>query len=124
MKGLKIANTIETIGNSACLNCKALKVLVSGNSVKTIELYAFGNTGLESVELNDGLETLERANFGFSYLKQIEIPSSVIKMDSAFYVDEIRNNGSITIISEVGSAAEQYVKEKGQEYHLTFKAKQ
>ena len=123
IKGLKIANTVHTIGDSACLNCKELKVFVSGSSVKTIERYAFGNTGLEVIELNDGLETLEMSSFGFSYLKEVEIPSSVINITSPFLVDEVRNNGSITIIGEVGSAAEKYVQEKGEEYHLVFQAK-
>ena len=123
IKGLKIANTVHTIGDSACLNCKELKVFVSGSSVKTIERYAFGNTGLEFIELNDGLETLEMSSFGFSYFIVVEIPSSVTNITSPFLVDEVRNNGSITIIGEVGSAAEKYVQEKGEEYHLVFQAK-
>jgi len=123
MKGLKIANTIHTIGYGACINCSELQVFVSGTSLKTIEGSVFINTKLEFVELNDGLETLELSCFGWTNLKEIEIPSSVVNINLPLLVDEVNNNGSITVIGEVGSAAEQYVKEKGQEYHLTFQAK-
>jgi len=123
IKGLKIANTVHTIEYGACLNCTELKVLVSGTSLKTINDYAFSSTKLEYVELNNGLETLEISCFGFTYLKQIEIPSSVVNINLPLLVDEVNNNGTITVIGEVGSAAERYVQEKGQEYHLTFQAK-
>ena len=123
MKGLKIANTIKTIEYGACLNCTELQVLVSGTSLKTINDYAFSSTKLEFVELNNGLETLEISCFGFTNLKEIEIPSSVININLPLLVDEVNNNGSITVIGKVGSAAEQYVKEKGEEYHLNFQAK-
>lgn len=123
MRGLKISNSVHIIENSSCTNCTELQVFVSGTSLKIIEENAFLNTKLEYVELNEGLETLEISSFGFTHLKEIEIPSSVKNINLPFLVDEVNNNGSITIIGEAGSAAEQYVNEYGEEYHLTFQAK-
>lgn len=123
MKALKLNDKVKTIEDSACLNCTELQIFISGSSLKTIEEYAFSSTKLEYAELNNGLETLEISCFGFTYLKQIEIPSSVVNINLPLLVDEVNNNGSITVIGEVGSAAEQYVNEKGEEYHLIFQAK-
>lgn len=123
MKGLRIANTVRSIGYGACGNCTELQVLISGTSLKSIEDYAFNNTKLEFVELNDGLETLEIGCFAMTHLKEIKIPSSVININLPLLVDEVNNNGTITVIGEVGSAAEKYVQEKGEEYHLVFQAK-
>lgn len=53
-------------------------------------------------------------------ISEIEIPSSVTEIYTAFLPD---TDESITIIGESGSAAEQYVKELENNYDIKFQAK-
>lgn len=122
MKGLKIANTIHTIEMYGFANCTELEIFVSGSNLKKIGMYAFnGSRKLKQIELNNGLEMLDGLCFGLTNLTEIEIPSSVTQINYPFTVNN--DEHYIKVISEVGSTAERYVQEKGQEYHLTFQAK-
>lgn len=122
MKGVKVPDNVHTLESSSFLNCTALEVAVSGSAVKKIGMYAFnGCKNLYAVELNDGLETLDGLCFALTNLTQIEIPSSVTEINYPFTVNY--DDHYITVIAESGSTAEQYVNEKGEEYHLIFQPK-
>lgn len=122
MKGVKIPETAQVLGESSFLNCTELEVAVFGSSVKKIDMYAFGGCKkLHDIEFNDGLESLGFSCLGFTNFTSIEIPSSITEINDPFVVDG--SNRSITVIAESGSSAEQYVKEKGEAYHLIFQAK-
>lgn len=122
MKGIKIPSKVHSISMRSFANCTALEVFVSGSEVKKIDMYAFnGCKKLHAIELNDGLETLGGLCFALTNLTEIEIPSSVTEINYPFTVND--DNHYITVIAEAGSSAEQYVNEKGEEYHLIFQAK-
>ena len=122
MKGVKIPEKAHTLENSAFMNCTELEVVVSGAAVKKIDMYVFnGCKKLHAIELNDGLVTLGGLCFALTNLSEIEIPSSVTEINYPFTVNDDKH--FITVIAESGSSAEQYVNEKGEEYHLVFQAK-
>ena len=122
MKAVKVSDKVQILESSSFLNCTELEVFVSGAAVKKIGMYTFnGCTKLHEVELNDGLETLDGLCFALTNLTEIEIPSSVTEINYPFTVNY--DDHYITVIAERGSTAEQYVNEKGEEYHLIFQAK-
>ena len=121
MKGLKIANTVHTIGDHAFANCTELQIFVSGNSLKSIMDFAFnGCRKLREVELNNGLETIEMLSFGLTNLTQIEIPASVTTINMPFTKNEEQQ---LTIIGELGSEAENYVSLDGENFNIKFQVK-
>lgn len=121
IRGLKLADTVHTIGSSAFMNCFELEVFVSGASLKKLDSYSFNCcTKLRDVELNNGLESMLDC-FGFANISKIYIPSTVTEMFVPFCVPT--SDYYITIIGEPGSYVEQYVNENGEEYHLIFQAK-
>lgn len=121
IRGLKISDTVHTIGESAFMNCLTLEVFVSGSALKKLDSYCFNScTKLRDVELNDGLESMIQC-FSFADISKIEIPNSVTEMFVPFSVPTA--DYYITIIAETGSYAEQYVNENGAEYNLKFQAK-
>lgn len=94
-------------------NCEKLKYIVLGNSVKTIGGAAFGNTDLQSLILNEGLEKIGEDNF--SNLidpplnhegMELKVPESVTEM----HVMDFH------LIVKAGSYAEQYAKENNLTY--------
>ena len=121
MKGLKIANTVHTIGDHGFANCTELQIFVSGNSLKSIMDFAFnGCRKLREVELNNGLETIEMLSFGLTNLTQIEIPASVTTINMPFTKNEEQQ---LTIIGELGSEAENYVSLDGENFNIKFQVK-
>ena len=121
IRGLKISDSVHTIGDSAFMNCLELEVFVSGSGLKKLDSYCFNScTKLRDVELNQGLESMIQC-FGFADISTIEIPNSVTEMFVPFCVPTA--DYYITIIAETGSYVEQYVNENGAEYNLKFQAK-
>lgn len=122
MKAVKVPDKVHTLESGSFMNCTELEIFVSGSAVKKLDMYTFsGCKKLHSVELNDGLETLDGLCFALTNLTEIEIPSSVTEINYPFTVND--DNHYITVIAESGTTAEQYVNEKGEEYHLIFQAK-
>ena len=104
-----MADTITVVGDTAFGNCYGLEVVICGENLKTIEAYAFNYCeSLQSMELNEGLETLMDSCFAKTdALKELYIPVSVVTLEYPF----IKTQTNVTIITEAGSAAEQYAKE-------------
>lgn len=58
------AKNVKSIGASAFYNCGSLKTMnFQGNSIATIEEYAFAKSGLESVVIPDGIQTIQEYVF-------------------------------------------------------------
>lgn len=111
LEGVKIADTITTLGIGGFANCINLKVVAMGDSVKELKNQVFLMCeSLQEVELNDGLEIMGASCFSYTdALKEIYIPDSVVEIDSPF----LQGISEVTIITEAGSAAEQYANEAG-----------
>lgn len=81
--------SLETIGRYAFYGCKSITVFNAPSSLKTIEYGAFANSGLETVTLNEGLESILgednslNANLGpfeNTKIKTLKVPSTVKKV--------------------------------------------
>ena len=109
IRGIKLADSVETIGYISFAFCPNLEVVICGSGLKTIGKYAFQTcASLREVELNDGLEhILECAFSGSMSLKSLVIPSSVITMEAPF----VMMSSDFKIIGKAGSAAEAYAAE-------------
>ena len=123
---VKLSNTVREVGKQAFMNCSKMKIFISGESLKLLDQYTFNGCGrLETVKLNDGLEVMEILSFGNtiaidSSLRELEIPSTVTKINAAFCAPD---ENPIVIIGTPGSAADEYVKKNGEECNLEFRAK-
>jgi hypothetical protein len=90
LKTLNISSTVEKIGDAAFILHRLDTLTIPGN-VKYIGKQAFeGNIeskALKSVILNEGLETISKGAFNKNLLVRVELPSSVITLDSKSFVD-------------------------------------
>lgn len=89
LKTLAVSSTVEKIGSSA-FKLHRLDTLTIPGNVKYIEKGAFeGDKNfktLESLTLNEGLETVNRYAFRYNLLTRVDLPSSVTALDSkSFY---------------------------------------
>jgi hypothetical protein len=118
---VKLSDTVREVGDHAFENCYGMKVFISGKSLKRLGEYALNYcVDLEVVKLNDGLEVLAPCAIESFALREIEIPSTVTKMDSALAGTQDR---TLVLIGEKGSYVEQFVAEKGKVWYLEFRAK-
>ncbi len=119
---VRLSDTVQEVERQAFLNCSGMKIFVSGTSVKYLGPDAFNNcVGLKTVELNEGLETIDYVCFVGMGNAEIVVPTTVTAMDSAFMGESAE--APIIIVGEPGSIAEEYVAINGESCHLVFKAK-
>lgn len=86
LSSVTFSSSLETIGEYAFDGCESLTVFNAPSSLKTIEYGAFANSGLETVTLNEGLESiLGKDNnmnayigpFENTKIKTLKVPSTV-----------------------------------------------
>lgn len=89
LSSVTFSASLETIGQYAFDGCKSLTAFNAPSSLKTIEYSAFTNSGLETVTLNEGLESiLGKDNnlnaypgpFENTKIKTLKVPSTVKKV--------------------------------------------
>lgn len=89
LSSVTFSASLETIGEYAFDGCESLSVFNAPSSLKTIEYSAFANSGLETVTLNEGLESiLGKDNnlnaypgpFENTKIKTLKVPSTVTKV--------------------------------------------
>lgn len=89
LSSVTFSASLETIGEYAFDGCESLTVFNAPSSLKTIEYSAFANSGLETVTLNEGLESIlgEDNNldaypgpFENTKIKTLKVPSTVTKV--------------------------------------------
>lgn len=89
LSSVTFSASLETIGEYAFDGCESLTVFNAPSSLKTIEYGAFANSGLETVTLNEGLESiLGKDNnlnaypgpFENTKIKTLKVPSTVKKV--------------------------------------------
>lgn len=82
-------SSLKTIGQYAFYGCESLTVFNAPSSLKTIEYGAFANSGLETVTLNEGLESIPGEDnsldaymgpFDYTKIKTLKVPSTVKKV--------------------------------------------
>lgn len=89
LSSVTFSASLETIGQYAFYGCESLTVFNAPSSLKTIEYGAFANSGLETITLNEGLESIlgEDNNldaylgpFDYTKIKTLKVPSTVKKV--------------------------------------------
>lgn len=89
LSSVTFSASLETIGQYAFYGCESLTVFNAPSSLKTIEYGAFAKSGLETVTLNEGLESIlgEDNNldaylgpFENTKIKTLKVPSTVKKV--------------------------------------------
>ena len=89
LSSVTFSASLETIGQYAFYGCESLTVFNAPSSLKTIEYGAFANSGLETVTLNEGLESIlgEDNNldaylgpFDYTKIKTLKVPSTIKKV--------------------------------------------
>ena len=89
---MKIPNTVTSIKSSAYQKCINMRKLEIAGSVKAIDPYAFQNTYITELILNEGVETIGDYTFGNHSCQTIALPSSTKKIGtSAFLTSGVIN---------------------------------
>ena len=114
VRAVKLADTIEVVGDSAFNLVDELEIVVAGTNLKRIEDYAFTSCPkLRCLELNDGLEYMGACAIVTNpSLKEFYIPGSVKEIGSILPEEDA------VVICEAGSVAENYCKGLGCNYRL------
>lgn len=98
---------IDSVTGTLVLGCKN-SVIPRDGSVREIGPLAFnGCQGLTSIRIPSGVKALRRMAFAFTSLKQIRIPSSVIRIDSLCFAlnPELRHIRFEHDVWKLGTAA-------------------
>lgn len=101
-------SAVETIGAKAFYECVALTSAEIPQSVTSIGASAFENSGLATVTLSEGLESVGESAFAYTALTTVDIPATVTLLgDKAFF------NCSLLEAINVATANENYKSDDG-----------
>ncbi|MDE6126400.1 MAG: leucine-rich repeat domain-containing protein, partial [Muribaculaceae bacterium] len=75
---------LEEIAWDAFAATPNLKSITIPGSVKTVPFNAFGNSGIETLIVNDGVETIEAAFTNCANLTSVSLPETLTKLDGTF----------------------------------------
>lgn len=92
---VKLSSTVKTIGEGAFYKMPVLKSIEIPGNVTTIEPYAFLESALTSVKLNEGLETIGEYAFAGTKLTGVNIPGTVKTIESNTFARSTLNNVTI-----------------------------
>ena len=120
-----LPSTLQTIEGSAFYECTALKSIEMPESLQGINSYAFYGSGLESVELNQGLGYIDDGAFAScENLKSLYVPSSVQNFgegpygyEGAFNDLRLMEDGFVVYVEE-GSSALNRAEDWGMKYEI------
>lgn len=82
LQSVDIADTVESIGESAFYKDNQLKDIDIPSSVATIGNSAFSMSGLKTCKLHEGLLTIGESAFSFTPLTNINIPDNISSIES------------------------------------------
>lgn len=86
LSSVTLPDTLETIGESAFSNCSALKHIRIPKSLR--EWYgSFFMSGLETVEFEEGIESIGNGVFAGTQLKEVVLPATVKRLEYAAFND-------------------------------------
>lgn len=112
LKKIDLGQSVRHIGEMAFYEASALEEITIPDSVTDLGIFTFGNcVSLKKAELGKGLSKITAGTFsGCSALETVVIPSSVeVIADNAFE----NVNKKLVIYGEAGSKAEELAKEQG-----------
>ncbi len=100
---ITLPNTLTEIGYRSFASCSALKEITIPSSVVTLGEESFYNSGLERLQINEGIETIPSATFAGTNIRELVLPSTIktIGFKAFYYCKELRsvslNTGLITM---------------------------
>ncbi|MBR1585596.1 MAG: leucine-rich repeat protein [Clostridia bacterium] len=111
LKEVSLPSTMTEIGASSFSNCTSLGFIQLPENLTVINDYTFYNcTRLESIQLPPHLTTIGSYAFGGTYLRTVNIPASVTRIDDyAFLLSEYYYYNTLFIVA-AGSYGEEYVR--------------
>lgn len=89
LEKVRLSNNITEIPYNIFARCENLKHIEIPKKVKQICRYAFSDSGLEKVHLNEGLELIEEGAFHLTNLHEIEIPTTVTEVEDWAFGEKI-----------------------------------
>ena len=82
IKSVEIPDTVEVIGKNAFFQCDSLEAVKMSSNVKVIDEAAFCMcSNLKDITFPEGLESIGELAFSETGLEEIELPSSLKKLD-------------------------------------------
>ena len=106
LRTIEMSDSIRIIGDCAFKGCENLKSITLPTTLTYIGKGAFRGSGIRSIEIPVGVQTIHRATFlDCQNLKTIKIPGSVTRIDSIAFADCTRLD-SIVIGAGVQEIAE------------------
>lgn len=116
LANITLPETLTYIGSYAFSNCASLKhISIPAGCFKTVNegftfeftQMVFAHSGLETIELSEGIEIIPQGGFSGTNIKEIVIPSSVREIQASAFADckEMEkitlNNGVVSIRNSV-----------------------
>ena len=106
LRNLRIGEKMETIYDSAFMNCTALGTINIPGSVQTLGRWLFeGCENLETITLNEGVRNLSPSTFYGCGIRSISIPSTVTEIPDWTF-QECHNLEHITLHDRITSIGE------------------
>jgi len=68
---------VTEIGNSVFKNCKSIKEIILPDTIECIGFEAFANSGLEKINLQEGIKSIGARAFSGTQIVEISIPASL-----------------------------------------------
>lgn len=114
-KEYTIPNGVKTIGQHAFCHAKNIEKVTLSGSVREIGAYAFEDSGLKEIKLNNKLKTIRKGAFSLARLADIYIPKSVKKMGNRMFGE---SNRYIKIYGFKNSAAQKIAKKYNYKFYI------
>ena len=114
VRAVKLANTIEVVGENAFHVVDKLEIVVTGSNLKRVEDFAFTDCPkLKEIKFNEGLEYLGGCSIAANpCLGELYIPASVNEIGSFILED------NTVIVCEAGSVVEEHCKGWAHNYRI------
>lgn len=88
LSDIVLPSSLNSIGGAAFANCQSLRhINIPGDCLNNGSWEAFYNSGLESVEFQEGVVTIPESCFRGTHLKKITLPDTVKKISTAAFSD-------------------------------------
>ena len=104
LKSVRLGSSVDTIEDSAFAACCSLKYIDIPAGIKTIGDFSFLNSGLESIELHEGLLYLGRKAFSGTNIKSIHLPASTKELGYNCFGSNLKELTMETFPSGFGAA--------------------
>lgn len=104
LKSVRFGNNVDTIEDSAFAECCSLKYIDIPAGIKCIGDYAFSNSGLENIELHEGLLRFGHKALFRTDIKSVHLPASIKNMEYDCFGSNLKELTMETFPPDFGAA--------------------